>query len=87
VQQGRARSGLVRLRRGLDQWRATGTLHHLPYYLALLTKALMQDGATEAAWSAVKEARAIAENTGERWYEAELHRLTGELAVVSLDVV
>jgi predicted ATPase/DNA-binding CsgD family transcriptional regulator len=80
MQQGRAQLGAARLRRGIDHWSATGTLHHRPYFLALLTKALGQDGATEAAWSAVKEARAIAENTGERWYEAELHRLTGELA-------
>ena len=51
-----------------------------------MTEALVKDGATEAAWSAVNEARAIAENTGERWYAAELHRLTGELAWSEGDV-
>lgn len=86
VQQGRARPGLARLRRGIDRWRVTGALHHRPYFLALLTEALVKDGATEAAWSAVNEARVIAENTGERWYAAELHRLTGELAWSEGDV-
>ena len=80
MQHGRAGPGLVRLRRGLDQWRATGTVHHLPHFLGLLTQGLTYEGATEAAWSTVEEAQAIARISGEQWYEAELHRLSGELA-------
>ena len=53
----------------------------MPYYLALLAEALTRGGAREAALSALAEARAVAENTGERWYEADLHRLTGVLAL------
>jgi predicted ATPase len=52
----------------------------VPYYLALLAEALTEGGAREAALATLAEARALAESTGERWYEAELHRLTGELA-------
>ena len=48
---------------------------------ALHADALAQDGAPEAALSALAEAQAVAEKTGERWYEAELHRLTGVVAV------
>jgi predicted ATPase len=82
ARQGRVGPGLAQLRRGLGAWRATGTAHHMvPYFLALLADALAQDGASEAALGALAEARAVAETTGERWYEAELHRLTGVVAL------
>lgn len=80
AQQRRVGPGVAQLRRGLDAWRATGTAHIVPYYLALLAEALAQGGASEAALTALAEAQAVAEKTGERWYEAELHRLTGVVA-------
>jgi predicted ATPase len=36
-------------------------------------------GQPEASLTALSEALALVETTGERYYEAELHRLTGEL--------
>ena len=36
-------------------------------------------GRPEAGQSAIAEALAFAEESGERWWEAELHRLKGEL--------
>ena len=80
ARQGRVGPGTAQLRRGLDAWRATGMAWIVPYYLALLAEALAGGGAREAALATLAEARALAESTGERWYEAELHRLTGELA-------
>ena len=81
ARQGRVGPGLAQLRRGLDAWRATGASHLVPYFLALLADALAQGGANEAARTALAEAQAMAEKTGERWYEAELHRLTGVIAL------
>ena len=81
ARQGRVGPGLAQLRRGLDAWRATGAAHMVPYFLALLAEALAQNGASEAARAALAEAQAVAERTGERWYEAELHRLAGVLAL------
>jgi predicted ATPase/DNA-binding CsgD family transcriptional regulator len=80
ARQGRVGPGTAQLRRGLDASRAAGAACIRPYYLALLAEALTGGGAREAALATLAEARALAESTGERWYEAELHRLTGELA-------
>ena len=35
------------------------------------------------AWRCIGEAMATVETTGEIWYEAELHRMAGEIAVLS----
>jgi tetratricopeptide (TPR) repeat protein len=50
-----------------------------PYSLAIKAEALHQAGRTSEALEAVKEAEAIAERSGERWFCAELHRLRGVL--------
>src|SRR5262249_16875545 len=49
------------------------------YFLALLTEVHGMIGEPEAGLTVLTEALAHADNTGERWYEAELHRLKGEL--------
>jgi predicted ATPase len=36
-------------------------------------------GQPEAGWTALSDARVLVEKTGERYYEAELHRIEGEL--------
>src|SRR5688572_8180693 len=46
----------------------------LPY-----SKAYGEAGQAEQGLTALAEARAIVERTGERWWEAELHRVQGEL--------
>lgn len=75
TQSGRRGAGIASLRRGIGQWRATGTLWLMPYYLCLLADALSPE---EEASGILEEARAITEMTGERWYDAELCRLMGE---------
>ena len=51
-----------------------------PYYLALLAKAYGQAGQPEAAGlSVLAEAVTLVEATEERWWEAEVCRLQGEL--------
>jgi predicted ATPase len=50
-----------------------------PYFLALLAEAYGRGGQVEEGLCALAEALAAVEKTGERFYEAELHRLTGEL--------
>jgi predicted ATPase len=46
--------------------------------LALLAEAYGKVGQTEAGLTALAEALAIAHRTGERFWEAEIHRLKGE---------
>jgi predicted ATPase len=49
------------------------------YYLALLAEVCRRAGRPDAGQSAIAEALAFAEESGERWWEAELHRLRGDL--------
>jgi predicted ATPase len=47
--------------------------------LGVFIEACRHAGQIEAGWHALDEALAHVDKTGERWWEAELHRLKGEL--------
>jgi predicted ATPase len=83
VKKGRTEEGLGRLREALDAYRATGARFRLPEWLAPLAELCLETGRIEEGLSAVGEALAVTEETKIRWYEAELHRLEGELLLVS----
>ena len=72
---GKAEEGLALLRKGLEELRAGGQKAWLPFYLALLAQLRTDGGEVEAALDALDEARTLAEETGERLWEAEIHRL------------
>jgi predicted ATPase len=78
AEQGARPEGIALLRQGLDAWAATGSETYRTYYLALLAEALGQAGQTEEALGVLAEAQILAERTGERFHEAELHRLRSE---------
>jgi predicted ATPase len=79
TEQGRLDEGIGQMREGLAGWQATGALSHRPYHLALLAEALGRQGRAEEGLTLLAEAEALSGTTGERFYEAELHRLRGEL--------
>jgi predicted ATPase len=78
VDQGREAEGLVQMRQGIDTYRKTGSKVRA-YFLALLAEAYGEAGEAEAGLGVLAEALAHVAKTGERQYEAELHRLQGEL--------
>jgi predicted ATPase len=51
----------------------------VPYMLALLAERHGQSGAPEAGLTVLEEALTLVDKNDERWCEAELHRLKGEL--------
>ena len=68
------------IRKGVQAWRATGAELILPGPAsAALGDAFTQAGRFEDARQALDEGLAIAERNDERFQEAELHRLKGEL--------
>jgi predicted ATPase len=67
------------MRQGQAAWRATGAKALQPYVLALLAMASAQVGQYEAGLTLLAEALAATNNTGERRWDAELHRLKGEI--------
>jgi predicted ATPase/energy-coupling factor transporter ATP-binding protein EcfA2 len=83
--QGRLEQGLRLLQKGLDAYRGTGAELALPYYLSMLADACMQTGRFAEAHTALNEALALAEKNDERFQEAELHRLKGELLLAESD--
>jgi TOMM system kinase/cyclase fusion protein len=79
ARQGRRQEGIAQMQQGLAAWRATGAKVFRPYGLALLAEAYAQVGQIEEGLTLLGEAMAVANDTGERRWEAELHRLKGEL--------
>jgi predicted ATPase len=77
--QGQGQEGIEQIHQGLRAFRATGAQINQSYFLALLAEAHGTMGQPEAGLTALTEALALVDTTGERWYEAELHRLKGEL--------
>lgn len=75
---GRTAEGLADIRRGLDTLQSTGGAR-LPYYRSLLADALRLSGRNVEALATLDEALGDVEQTGERWWLAELYRLKGEL--------
>jgi predicted ATPase len=77
--QGRHEEALPLLLAGLDSFRATGAQVRMPYYLSILCDAYTQSARFEDARKALNEGLAVAEKNDDRFQEAELHRLKGEL--------
>ena len=55
----------------------------MPWYLSTLTRAYAKLGQFDDAWRCIREALTAVETTKERWFEAELHRFAGEIALRS----
>jgi predicted ATPase len=64
---------------GIDRARRTGSDQFLPHLLGLAADAHLRTGFIEDSRCLTEEALSIAARTGECFYEAELHRLLGEL--------
>lgn len=83
VEQGAA--GLTLIQDSIAAARATGSDQFQPHLLALLADAHRQRRDADAGLGAVVQALGIAHRTGERFYEAELYRLRGELRLLAGD--
>jgi len=68
----------VQIRQGLAAYRATGAELQRPHFLAMLAEASGLLGQPQEGLGALDEALTLIEQTGERFYAAELHRLRGE---------
>ena len=77
--QGDAATGVAHIQQGWGVLQSIGQKLYHPYHLALLAEAYGQAGQPEAGLTCLAEALTLAEATEERWWEAELYRLKGEL--------
>jgi hypothetical protein len=74
---GNTAEGLSWIEEGIENYRATGAVLTLPYYLALKAEALHLADRTSEALQAIKDAEAVVQKIEERQHLAELHRLRG----------
>ena len=77
--QGDAATGLTHIHQGVEAIQTIGQKLNRPCHLGYLAEAYGQAGQPEAGLSVLDEALTLVEATEERWWEAELYRLKGEL--------
>ena len=78
-EQGRVEEGIAQMQQGLTEIQAVGTKVLQAYYLGLLASTHGKVGQPEVGLALLEEALAKVNTNDERWPEAELHRLRGEL--------
>ena len=78
---GKCEEGILQMRQGLADLRATEAALGVPDFLAHLAETQGKGKQGEPDWSLLDEAFALIEKNDERWYEAEIYRLKGELLV------
>jgi class 3 adenylate cyclase/predicted ATPase len=75
----RLSEGIAEMRRGLALFKETGAGIVVPFFKALLAQALGRAGERAEALALLDNAQTLTEQRGERWHEAELHRIRGGL--------
>jgi class 3 adenylate cyclase/predicted ATPase len=78
---GKASEAIQVINSGIAAYRSTGSRVYLPIFWSHLSRAYADLGQFDEAWCCIGEAMAAVETTKERWYEAEIHRVTGEIAL------
>jgi predicted ATPase len=79
AEQGRNEEAIAHIQEGLAAFRAAGAEAERPQNLSLLAHACMKTGRLDDGLSALTEALAVADEREARVFEAETHRLKGEL--------
>ena len=79
----RASDAIEMLSSGIAAYRATGARARLPHYWPRLARAHAELGQFEEAWRCIGEAMIAVETTKEKWCEADVHRVAGEIALMS----
>jgi len=81
VMLGEREAGLAELRDGLDRWRSTSSKFFGPIRFGRAVGAFLEVGQVGEASALLGDAFEAMASTGERWFEAELHRLKGLVLV------
>jgi predicted ATPase len=82
---GQVSDAVQKISSGIAGWRQTGGALLLPGYLPNLAMAYAELDHFDDAWRHIGEAIAAVETTKERWCEAEILRIAGEIALKSAE--
>jgi predicted ATPase len=80
---GKFPEAITMLSSGIAAHRATGARIYLPFYMSHLARAYSEVGNLNEAWRCIDEAIESAISSKERWCEAEIYRIAGEIALNS----
>ena len=83
AQTGKASDAVQMFTSAITTYRSTGAAMVLPWYLSHLSGAYAELGQFDDAWRCIGEAMTAVDTTKERWCEAEVHRVAGEIALKS----
>ena len=82
AEQGNIKEGIILISQSLQAWKITESEVNKTYHLALLAEAHRKNGDIEKGLVVLTEALTTVEKNEERWYEAELYRLKGDLLLM-----
>jgi class 3 adenylate cyclase/predicted ATPase len=82
---GKAAEAVPMMTSGIAAMRSTGATTYAPWYMSILARAHAQLGAFDEAWRCIGEAMDAVQATDERWCESDLHRVAGDIALMSPD--
>jgi predicted ATPase len=82
---GNASDAVQKVASAINAYRSMGSTLYLPEYLSYLANAHAQASQVDDAWRCIGEAMAAMEASGEIWFEAEVNRIAGEIALKSPD--
>jgi predicted ATPase len=80
---GRASDAVRMMTSGKTAVRSTGATVWTPLHMSFLARAYAELGKFEDAWRCIGRAMTAVETTKETWYEAEVNRMAGEIALKS----
>jgi tetratricopeptide (TPR) repeat protein len=83
AQSGELQEGISAIRNGIAGLLATGSKYHDSFHRALLALSYARANQFDDAFASLDDAMRFVEQSGERYYEAELHRLRGELLMAA----
>src|SRR5262249_35844935 len=83
VMTGKAANAVQMITSGLTAYRSTGATLFMPQHLTNSARARSELGQFDDAWRCIGEATTAVETTKERWWQAELHRVAGKIALLS----
>jgi predicted ATPase len=78
---GKASNAVELITTGLTAFRSTGATIRVPEHTSHLADAYADIGHFEEAWRCIGDAITALEKANERWFEAEVHRIAGEVAL------
>jgi len=80
---GKASEAVQTMTSGITAFRSTGATLWMPWYLSYLARAYAALDHFDDAWRCIGEAMTAIETTKETWFEPEIHRVAGEVALKS----